>query len=380
MSTVNNNSTTSGIVPVVVGSQKGATETYPASEAQLEVWLSSQQSVEANCAYNEISSLVFRGGLDKAVLKQAFEKVVQRHPSLRTTFTKDGQQAIVHPELKYGYKETDLSRFADRIDDALDSVIREEGRTPFDLVEGPLVRLVLQTISEEHHKLTLTAHHVVLDGWSLAILCQDLGYYYDVLSGVEREELPPVNTYKEYAQKMEAYLDSEDGKADETFWVDQFKDDIPVLDLPIEKSRPNLRTYTGRRYDHVISTELAEKVRKIGAKSGCSLFNVMLASFNAYVARISGNDDFCIGIPTAGQAALDQPELIGHCVYTIPLRNKVDIITPSAEYMKQSRTTLLNAFDHQCYSYGTLLRKIAPPRDPSPVSYTHLTLPTICSV
>ena len=365
MSTVNNNSTTLGIVPVVVGSQKGATETYPASEAQLEVWLSSQQSVEANCAYNEISSLVFRGGLDKAVLKQAFEKVVQRHPSLRTTFSKDGQQAIVHPELKYGYKETDLSRFADRIDDALDSVIREEGRTPFDLVEGPLVRLVLQTISEEHHKLTLTAHHVVLDGWSLAILCQDLGHYYDVLSGVEREELPPVNTYKEYAQKMEAYLDSEDGKADETFWVDQFKDDIPVLDLPIEKSRPNLRTYTGRRYDHVISTELAEKVRKIGAKSGCSLFNVMLASFNAYVARISGNDDFCIGIPTAGQAALDQPELIGHCVNTIPLRNKVDIETPFAEYMKQSRTTLLNAFDHQCYSYGTLLRKIAPPRDPS---------------
>ena len=105
MSTVNNISTNSAI-PVAVGPQSTSVETYFASEAQLEVWLSSQQSTEANCAYNEISSLVFRGQLDKAILKQAFEKVVERHQSLRTTFSKDGQQARVWPQLKFGYKET----------------------------------------------------------------------------------------------------------------------------------------------------------------------------------------------------------------------------------------------------------------------------------
>ena len=109
MSTVSNNSS-SGIVPVFVNTNGNAPiETYQTTEAQLEVWLSSQQSLEANCAYNEISSLVFGGDLNKTILKQAFEKVVERHPSLRTTFSKDGQQVFVHKELPFAYKETDLS-------------------------------------------------------------------------------------------------------------------------------------------------------------------------------------------------------------------------------------------------------------------------------
>jgi len=365
LSTVSNNSS-SGIVPVFVNTNGNAPiETYQTTEAQLEVWLSSQQSLEANCAYNEISSLVFGGDLNKTILKQAFEKAVERHPSLRTTFSKDGQQVFVHKELPFAYKETDLTAYSEKMEEALASVIKDEANQPFDLVNGPLVRLVLQKISSNEFKLTVTAHHVVLDGWSLAVLCQDLGYFYDVLSGIDRDPLPEANTYKAYAEQMEAYFKTPEGQADEAFWVGQFEDQIPVLDLPIENARPNLRTYTGARYDHFFSKELIERVRKVGAKNGCSLFNIMLAAFNAYVARISGNDDFCIGIPTAGQAAMDTPELIGHCVNTIPLRNKVDIELPFTDYMKVARNTLLDAFDHQRYSYGTLLRKLAPPRDPS---------------
>jgi len=365
LSTVSNNSS-SGIVPVFVNTNGNAPiETYQTTEAQLEVWLSSQQSLEANCAYNEISSLVFGGDLNKTILKQAFEKAVERHPSLRTTFSKDGQQVFVHKELPFAYKETDLTAYSEKMEEALASVIKDEANQPFDLVNGPLVRLVLQKISSNEFKLTVTAHHVVLDGWSLAVLCQDLGYFYDVLSGIDRDPLPEANTYKAYAEQMEAYFKTPEGQADEAFWVGQFEDQIPVLDLPIENARPNLRTYTGARYDHFFSKELIERVRKVGAKNGCSLFNIMLAAFNAYVARISGNDDFCIGIPTAGQVAMDTPELIGHCVNTIPLRNKVDIELPFTDYMKVARNTLLDAFDHQRYSYGTLLRKLAPPRDPS---------------
>ena len=152
---------------------------------------------------------------------------------------------------------------------------------------------------------------------------------------------------------------------DEAFWVEQFSDGIPVLDLPIEGTRPALRTYYGRRYDLVFSAQLVERIRKMGAKSGCSLFNTMLAAFQAYLARLSNTNDFCVGIPTAGQAAMDHPDLIGHCVNTMPLRTKVDVALPFTEFMKQSRGRLLDALDHQRYSFGTLLRKLAPPRDPS---------------
>ena len=352
-------------ITIAVGPQN-VEKRYAATEAQIEVWLSSLQSVEATCAYNEIASLVFEGDLDTEVLKQAIDKVVQRHGSLRSSFSEDGQQVIVRKSIEFDLRTVDLRSDPNvEIEQAIQEVIIDQACTPFDLIDGPLFRAVLQTISDRKHKLTITAHHLVLDGWSLSVFCKDLGHFYDSLTGVTRDPLPEVNHYDQYAAAMDAHFDTEAGKADEAFWTDQFSDGIPVLDLPAEKKRPALRTYFGHRYDHLLSSELVERVRKVGAKSGCSLFNIMLAAFNAYVSRISGSDDFCIGIPTAGQAAMDHPELMGHCVNTMPLRTKVDGQQPFADYMKTSRSTLLDAFDHQCYSYGTLLRKLAPPRDPS---------------
>ena len=365
MTITTNTFTTNTPVTASVGPQDIETR-YAASEPQIEVWLSSLQSVEANCAYNEIASLTFDGELDVERIKQAIGKVVQRHGSLRSTFSEDGQQVIVHRDADFGFENVDLrSKKDDELEEALQEVVIKQASTPFDLVNGPLLRVVLQTISDSSYKVTFTAHQPVLDGWSLAVFCQDLGHFYATIGGEKRDPLPPVNQYDKYSKDMDAYLASPEGQADEAFWVDQFVDQIPVLELPTEKSRPSLRTYFGHRYDHHLSTELVERVRKVGAKSGCSLFNIMLASFNAWVTRISGSDDFCVGIPTAGQAAMDQPELIGHCVNTMPLRTKVDVTKSFNEYMKECRGTLLDALDHQRYCYGTLLRKLAPPRDPS---------------
>ena len=361
-------------VPVVVGSSRAAADCYPATEAQLEVWLSSQQSVEANCAYNEISSLEFHGSLDVQRLEEALVSVVQRHASLRSTFSADGLQVVVRDSPDYDFEVRDFSAAQNNgsrggVDESVRSVVHELATTPFELAGGSLLRVILQKLSNDHHKLTFSAHHLILDGWSFAVFCSDLGYFYDVLGGVERESLPAVNSYREYAKMMEQYPSTEAGQADEAFWLTQFRSgdqlDIPVLDLPVENSRPALRTYEGRRYDHSISAELAEKIRMVGAKQGCSLFNTVLAAFNAYLARISETYDFCVGIPTAGQAAMDMPELIGHCVNTMPLRTKIDPAHSFIIYMKSCRNCLLDAFDHQRYSFGTLLRKLSPPRDPA---------------
>ncbi len=363
-----NTSSSYGTIPVAIGpSGRGSIEKrYAATEAQLEVWLSSQQSVEANCAYNEISSLVIRGSLDPQRLKNAIDRVVERNDLLRLKFSADGQEITIQSETDYVFETVDFSDLSSgEVEDALSSVVVEQGQMPFDLVSGPLLRVVVQKLSEQHYKVTLVAHHLVLDGWSLAVFCRDLGYFYDTLSGVSCDPIPAANQYVEYASKIGEYLASDAGKTDEEFWVHQFADQIPVLDLPVEFSRPPLRTYTGQRLDYVIPAELVEQARKLGAKSGCSLFNVMLASFNAFVARISGVEDFCVGIPTAGQAAMDQPELIGHCVNTMPLRTRVDVDDSFVDYLKKTRSRLLDSLEHQRYSYGMLLRKLAPPRDPS---------------
>jgi amino acid adenylation domain-containing protein len=354
-----------GDFPIVVGNTT-IEKKYPSTEAQLEVWLSSGQSIEANCAYNEISSLTFRGDLNCQQLESAIARVVERNDSLRSTFSPDGREVIVHRTARYSFEFVDWSDVdAAELEVKKLEVAQKQACTPFDLVAGPLLRIVLQKFSNNEHRMTFAAHHIVLDGWSLSVFCRDLGHFYDALQGAQVQPLPAASQYEQYSRTMAEYFDSAAGRADEAFWIQQFSDAIPVLDLPIEGTRPALRTYYGRRYDHTFSTELVERIRKLGAKSGCSLFNVMLAAFQAYVARLGSSDDFCVGIPTAGQAALDYPELIGHCVNTMPLRSKVDVTLPFTQFMKQSRGQLLDALDHQRYSFGTLLRKLAPPRDPS---------------
>jgi len=368
MSTTNQNSLSKSSDTVLLSPEKSPAKTqrFPATEAQLEVWLSSQQSDAANCAYNELASLTIRGDLNTGHLKLAIEKVVQRNTALRSTFSSDGQQIVVHENASYEFEAHDWIKSDQRVIPELErKVIARLADTPFDLENGPLLRVVMQRTDTKHHKLTFAAHHAVLDGWSLAVFCRDLGHFYDELCGRDVEPLPPVNQYREYAVSMEEYFKSEKGQADEAFWVSQFSDSIPVLDLPTEHRRPNVRGYAAGRYDYDLPADLVEKVRKVGAKQGCSLFNAMLSAFNAYVSRLSGSDDFCIGIPTAGQAAMDQPELIGHCVNTLPFRTKVDSAESFQDYMKQVRSELLDALDHQRYSFGTLLRKLAPPRDPS---------------
>ncbi|QEG22142.1 non-ribosomal peptide synthetase [Mariniblastus fucicola] len=363
--TTTNTFTTSSPIVAAVGPQD-VVKRYAASEAQIEVWLSSSQSVEANCAYNEIASLTFAGQLDVQRLQQSIEKVVHRHGSLRSTFSEDGLQVLEHRAVNYGFEFVDFSdKSAEELELLTQEVVLKQASTPFDLVRGPLLRFVLQKLDDSNYKLTFAAHHLILDGWSLSVFCKDLGHFYAEPDGDDQGKSTLADDYEQYSQQLDSYLISDAGKADESFWVSQFVDEIPALDLPTENKRPPLRTYFGHRYDHQLSSELVERVRKVGAKSGCSLFNIMLAAFNAWVARISGNDDFCVGIPTAGQAAMDMPELIGHCVNTMPLRTKVDVDGPFVDYMKSCRGTLLDSLDHQRYSYGTLLRKLAPPRDPS---------------
>ena len=339
---------------------------YATTEPQLELWLASQQSDEANCAYNELCTLILKGDLNVAALEAAIEKSTQRHESLRTTFSVDGSTAFVHSNVKPTIEHLDFSAISDsEKSNKLSELTTTEGSTSFDLENGPLVRFVIQKLSATEHHLLINAHHIILDGWSLAVLANDIGHFYDGECVGNPVQLPPANQYAEYSQQMSDYMNSENATTDEAFWLSQFNDEIPVLDLPVKDVRPGLRTYSASRHDHQFPAELMENLRKIGAKSGCSLFNTMLASFQAFIARLSGNHDFCLGIPTAGQASMDCLELVGHCVNTMPLRTKVPVDAKLTDYMKQSRGELLNSFDHQNYSFGTLLRKLAPPRDPS---------------
>ena len=372
MSTTNTSFSSSASINAAIVPQLGNSNQYsdifPATEAQLEIWLSSKQGIEANCAYNEITSLRIEGDLNVEALQNALQKLLQRHDALRATFSPDGSQMRVVEEMDVAFEFVDWSgENQDAADAKRLQLVQQQACLPFDLENGPLFRAVLQDLSDGLSFLTVAAHHIVLDGWSLAILVRDLGHLYDQEIGADSDdgcELPIASSYRDYSESMDRYFASQEAQADREFWMNQFQDDVPALDLPISGTRPALRTYFARRYDHMLSSELVESLRKLGAKSGCSVFNTMLAAFESFVGRISGNFDFCIGIPTAGQLAIDQPDLIGHCVNTMPLRVKVDLNGDFNEQLKLTRSQMLDAYEHQRYTFGKILTDVAPARDP----------------
>ncbi len=339
---------------------------FPSTAAQSELWIHSQFSPAANCAFNVTATLRLSGPLDEPSLRAAIDTTFARHEMLLATFSSDGQTVLIHADARYAFSRLDWSKLTTTEQDQKHAkLIRDEGDDPFDLSHGPLLRIRLVCIGPQEYWLTISAHHLALDGWSVFVFCRDLGHFYRDISTKSKKQPPTCDSYHSYSRAMHAHEESAAGQADEAFWKSQFADAIPMLDLPTDRPRPALKTFSSQRYDHIIAAAGVSVIQRGGANCGCSLFNFVLAGFHAFLGRIAGQTDFTIGIPTAGQASLGFPNLIGHCVNTIPLRAQVDFSQTVTEFATCMRGKLLDALEHQRYTFSRLVQALAPPRDPS---------------
>ena len=369
---IQNNAATFGATPASYFVPTLGDQRYAIEAAQLEVWLSSQQSVAANCAYNEIATLTFSGPLNRGALESALQFVYRRHGSLRATFDRHGREVIERAPQPLKVESRDWRNLdQQQIHLLRGQLIEQLGTTPFDLEQGPLFRAILQQESDSQHHLTIVAHHLVLDGWSLGVIVKELGEAYDkIQSGVQPESHQRPSAYADYSRAMQEHTNSAAGQRELAYWIEQYKDGVPTLDLPVSGSRVSgnhgtLRTYAAGRIEHVLPAKLVASLRKLGAKNSCSLVNTILAAFQAFVARLGQAQDVVLAIPTAGQAALDFPGLVGHCVNTLPVRMRINDQSTFQEHLKLSRSVLLSGMDHQRFSYGTLLKHLKGQRDPS---------------
>ncbi len=177
---IHSHTSTFGSTPFSCFVPTRAEQRYSIEAAQLEVWLASQQSEDANCAYNEIATLTFNGPLNRSALDLAIQSIYQRHGSLRATFDRHGREVIERVSAQLNIESHDWRHDEPRqIEELRRQLIDQLGRTPFDLEHGPLFRAIVQCESETRHYLTIVAHHLVLDGWSLAVLVKELGEAYD---------------------------------------------------------------------------------------------------------------------------------------------------------------------------------------------------------
>jgi len=347
----------------------------PVIEPQMEIWLSCMLGgADASRSYNESVSLRLTGALNLQVMERALKEIILRHEALRSTFTEDGRQICV-------YRNSSLKLRVENIADQnlseqeeyISTFTKQNALDPFDLIKGPLFRVDLFKLGEEEFYLTLTAHHIICDGWSLGIILQDLSRYYAAFTGNMITDIKPAPSLSDYAAMQIRFAETEDHKKIEQYWISQFQRDVPVLDLPTDFPRPQERTYKSHRLDFPLDQELVSAIRKLGSLSGCTLVTTLMAAYEVFLHSITGQKEIILGIPTAGQSVSGLYGLVGHCVNLLPMRSQPEGKLLFSEYLNNRKSQVLSDYDHQQITFGSLLQKLNIARDRSRVPLVPLT-------
>lgn len=346
----------------------------PLTAAQKEIWFATQMSDASSCAFNDAVHVKIHGALNVEAMRRAIQAIVNRHDALRTTFKSSGEYQQSSPHQLIEVQLVDMSTLRDDERAAeLAKIHEREAHQPFDLMDGPLVRANLVKLEKDEYFLILMAHHIVCDGWSFAILLQELGELYSSeCKGLPHQLSKPMQ-FSEYATWHAEQQQTLEVTAAESYWLGQFADSLPFLELPTDRPRPTTKTYNGATVNVVIDAALYHDLKRVGAKKGCTSFTTMLAGFEVLLHRLTGQEDFAVGIFAAGQSSVGRDDLVGHCANMLPLRNAVPADATFAEHLLSLKKKVLSAYEHQNYTYGSLLEKLALRNDASrtpPISVT----------
>lgn len=336
----------------------------PTTEAQREIWLACQLGKDASLAYNESISLHMRGPLVRTALVGALQALVERHEALRTTVSSDGQSLYLAQTLTLDIPWIDVCGLAAQAQEhARADALKRAVETPFDLENGPLARAEVLVLSNELHLLVITAHHIVCDGWSFGVLATELMKLYAQQTG-QGGPLPyGAPSFSTYALDQTDIAHVKECEAHTDYWISVYDHSVPVLELPLDRARKPVRGFESLREDLTLDSTLVEAVRKLGAKQGVSQFVTLFGMFSALVARLSGSAEVVVGVPAAGQAVQGITSLVGHCVSLLPMRVTTDLQQNVAALLHAANTCVLDAYDHQHCTYGTLLKKLQIKRD-----------------
>jgi amino acid adenylation domain-containing protein len=352
--------------PSIVADQSESAAEVKMTEPQQEIFLAAKLDDDASCSFNESFSVYMRGPLQVPALQEVLTTLISRHEALRATVAADGATLHFSRELKLELPLCDLSKIDQSAREAeVQRLLAKDARMAFDLTGGPLVRIQLIRLDPDSHVLIFTSHHIICDGWSTNVLLNDLAELYSARVQGRQPELKSPVRFSQYARAELAKRGSAESTKIESYWLSKFKDMPAPLDLPLDRPRPGLRSYSGATLRAQIDAEAYRKIKQLGAKKGCTLFATLLAGYQTLLHRLSNQNDIVVGIPTAGQSLLDDGNLVGHCINFLPLRTHFREGISFAELLGDVKKTLLDAYDHQSYTYGTLVRKLGIPRDPT---------------
>ncbi|MCE7984892.1 MAG: amino acid adenylation domain-containing protein [Caldilinea sp. CFX5] len=355
---------------------------HPLSHGQQALWFI-QQSAPENSAYNVGLAFRLRSAIDDDVLRQAFQHLVNRHAALRTTFapspaTEDLVQ-IVHLYQAVDFVQINAPWSADE----LHARVAEAYAAPFDLAQGPLMRVRLFTSTgsdfgelsravsgpNRDHVLLITFHHTICDAWSTWTLLGELWTLYPTLKTGAPMPFPlqamPAATYGDFARWQQAMIAGAEGERLWRYWQEQLANAQTILDLPTDYPRPAVQTYRGASHTLTIEPTMTQGLRDLARAENATLYMALLAAYQLLLHRYTGQEDILVGSAMAGRGQPQFAEVVGYFVNPVVMRGRLAGNPTFQAFLQQVRTTALAAFAHQEYPYPLLVARLQPKRDPS---------------
>ncbi|WP_396278709.1 bacitracin non-ribosomal peptide synthetase BacC [Bacillus paralicheniformis] len=329
-------------------------EYYRLSSAQKRLYILGQ--IEGSgLSYNIPFTMKVKGSFDIRRFENALQIVIQRHEALRTSFLMADGEPVQKVE-----KEVDFSIKSSEIESlSIQEIIKQFVR-PFDLKKAPLFRTEVVKVDDEEHIILFDMHHIISDGASMGVLTKEIC---DLYGG---KELEPLSLqYKDYSEWQRAFYQKDEMKRQKEYWLNIFKGEIPVLNMPTDYPRPQMHSVEGDRIGFAIDGELTKKLKRIAKNNGATMYMLLLAAYTVLLRTYSGQEDLIIGTPIQGRKHHELKHVIGMFVNTLAMRNHPKGDKTFAEFLQDVKETALKAYENQDYQFDDLVEQLDLERDMS---------------
>jgi amino acid adenylation domain-containing protein len=340
----------------------------PMSFAQQGMWLL-QQTLPDLAAYNLPVAFRLSGRMDRERVRRALQAIVERHEVLRTALVQNGeslvQQVAAADDVPLPWLEVDLLAVPpSQKQSALEERLLWEARRSFDLAQAPLWRVVWIKLAEDEHVLAITFHHSILDEWTLRLFFQEWERLYAADGRLELAGLPelPVQ-YADFATWQRQRLTGELLEQQRRYWREQLQELPPVLELPTDMARPVRLSGRGAVYDFRLTGPVVMRLRELAREEGTTLFTVLLAAFQVWLHRYTGQTDVIVSTPITNRERTEIQSLLGLFLNTLPIRVRLDGNSGFRQVLRQVRESLLGAFSHADLPFEQMVEMAVKERD-----------------
>ena len=336
-------------------------EYYAAAASQKRMFVLNQLR-DIGTTYNLPSVMKIEGELDRLLFERIFQELIQRHEALRTSFRMVGGELVqvVRGTIdSFHMQYIDAAASSRNNKDEIKRIIRGLIR-PFDLSHAPFLHAGLVKAGDATHLLMLDVHHIISDAASMEVFTKNFMSLYG-----EEALLPLRIQYKDFSEWQHKEIKNGSIKEQETFWLQQFEGEIPVLNIPTDYSRPEIQSFEGRTLNFRIGIEETKALKKIALEEEVTLFMVILAIYNIMLSKICSQEDIIVGTDVEGRKYPDLAHIIGIFVNTLALRNFPTGEKTFKAFLKEVRKRTLDAFENQEYPFEDLVNRLLVDRDAS---------------